>query len=77
MPFTEAGMRMEPAPSLPYANGTMPEATAQDEPPEDPATPLPRSHGLLQVPFSTGSVATLAPNSGRFALAITITPAAL
>ena len=32
----EAGIRMEPPPSLACASGTMPEATAAAAPPDDP-----------------------------------------
>ncbi len=35
-PQHDAGMRMEPPPSLAWATGTMPDATAAAEPPEDP-----------------------------------------
>jgi hypothetical protein len=35
-PQKAAGMRIEPAPSLPTATGIMPAATAAAEPPEEP-----------------------------------------
>ena len=35
-PQHEAGMRIDPAPSLACATGSMPDATAAAEPPEDP-----------------------------------------
>ncbi len=45
-PQQALGMRMEPPPSEPVASGTIPAASAADEPPEDPPGPLDRSNGL-------------------------------
>lgn len=45
-PQLEAGMRIEPPPSLPWAPGTMPAATAAPEPPDEPPGVREVSHGL-------------------------------
>src|ERR1700758_5018 len=44
-PQTLDGMRMEPPPSLPWAAGARPAATAAAAPPLDPPADLDRSHG--------------------------------
>src|ERR671917_2314436 len=46
MPQNEAGMRTEPAPSLPCASGPRPAATAAAAPPLDPPAVRPSCHGL-------------------------------
>ena len=45
-PQTLAGMRIDPAPSLPGAAGASPEATAAAAPPLDPPADRDRSHGV-------------------------------
>ena len=45
-PQQEAGMRTEPPPSEPWAIGTIPAATAEPEPPDDPPLVCLRFHGL-------------------------------
>ena len=45
-PHTLDGMRMEPPPSLPWAAGARPAATAAAAPPLDPPADLDRSHGV-------------------------------
>ena len=45
-PQTLAGMRIEPPPSLPCANGTSPAATAAAAPPLEPPADRSRSHGV-------------------------------
>ena len=45
-PQHAAGMRIDPPPSLACANGSMPDATAAADPPEDPPGVRERSHGL-------------------------------
>src|SRR5690606_34764243 len=62
MPQQLAGMRIEPPPSLPSANGTMPAATAAAEPPLDPPAIRERSHGLFVRPNSRLSVTPAWPN---------------
>ena len=49
-PQQAAGMRIEPPPSLAWATGTMPEATAAAEPPEEPPGVRSRSQGLRAGP---------------------------
>ena len=43
-------MRIEPPPSLPWATGTRPAATAAADPPEEPPGVRSRFHGLLVAP---------------------------
>ncbi len=45
-PHSAAGMRIDPPPSLPWARGTIPAATAAADPPEDPPEEWSRFHGL-------------------------------
>ena len=45
-PQQDDGIRIEPAPSLALAAGTMRAATAAAEPPLDPSATRPRSHGV-------------------------------
>ncbi len=63
-PQHEAGMRMEPPPSLACANGTMPLATAAAAPPLDPPGERLVSHGLWVAPQASGSVVGTLPSSG-------------
>ena len=49
-PQQDAGMRMEPPPSLAWATGTMPAATAAAAPPDEPPAVRSRFHGLRVVP---------------------------
>jgi hypothetical protein len=46
-PQTLDGMRMDPPPSLPWAAGARPAATAAAAPPLDPPADLVRPHGVL------------------------------
>ena len=68
-------MRIEPPPSLPWAIGTMPAATAAAEPPEEPPGVRPWSHGLRVAPVWRGSVVGRIPNSGMFVMPTTTKPA--
>ena len=45
-PQHEAGIRIEPPPSEPWATGTSPAATAAAAPPEEPPAIRVRSHGV-------------------------------
>ncbi len=45
-PHALAGMRMDPPPSLPWAAGARPAATAAAAPPLDPPADRARSHGV-------------------------------
>src|SRR6266516_3961699 len=67
-PQHAAGMRVEPPPSLPWAIGTMPAATAAAEPPLEPPGVRPRSHGLRVGPWRRDSVVGRIPYSGRAVL---------
>ena len=68
-------MRIEPPPSLPWAAGARPAATAAAAPPLDPPGVRAVSHGLRQGPFSSDSVTAVRPSSGVFVFPITTKPA--
>src|SRR5580700_375701 len=55
-PQHEAGMRIEPPPSVPCAIGSMPAATAAAAPPLEPPALYARFQGLRVGPNSRGSV---------------------
>jgi len=74
-PQHEAGVRIEPPPSLAWAAGTMPLATAAAAPPDDPPGLRVRSQGLRVGPKATGSVVAARPNSGVFDLPKRTSPA--
>ena len=57
-------MRMEPPPSLPWAIGSSPAATAAAEPPLEPPGERTSSHGLSVGGWMSGSVIGIAPYSG-------------
>src|SRR5205809_4527907 len=76
-PQQAAGMRMEPPPSLAWATGTTPEATAAAEPPEEPPGVRFTSQGFLAGPYNRDSVTGGKPNSGTFVLAKGMKPARL
>src|SRR5438874_7155700 len=71
-----AGMRIEPAPSVPRASGPSPPATAAAPPPVDPPGVLVRSQGLRDSPKSGLSVEPRQANSGRFVRPTKIAPEA-
>src|SRR5690242_3979362 len=75
-PHSLAGTRIEPPPSLAWAIGTIRDATAAAEPPEDPPVEWAGFHGLRQGPYASGSVVTVVPNSGVLVRPTTTTPAA-
>ena len=77
MPQNAAGMRIEHPKSVPWAIGSMPEATATAEPPEEPAGLKAGFHGLRVGPNSTLLVLAPQANSGVLVLASTMAPAAL
>ena len=60
----EAGIRIDPPPSLAPATGTIPAATAAAEPPDGPAGVLLHCQGYRVAPYNSGSVIPFAPNSG-------------
>ena len=74
-PQHEAGIRIEPPPSLAWATGTMPEATAAALPPEEPPVVRVVSHGLRAGPNRSGSVTGRIPISGVLVLPTMIAPA--
>ena len=74
-PQQDAGIRIDPPPSLACAIGTMRAATAAAEPPLDPPVVLSKSQGLWAGPNRCGSVVAVKPNSGVFVLATMIRPA--
>ena len=49
-PLFEAGIRIEPPPSLAWAMGTMPAATAAPEPPLEPPVDRLVSQGFFEAP---------------------------
>src|SRR5918912_557843 len=55
-PQNDAGMRIEPPPSVPSAPGTMPAATAAPDPPLEPPGVRSVAHGLRVVPYTVFSV---------------------
>ena len=75
-PQQDAGIRIEPAPSLPCAIGTAPAATSAAAPPLDPPTPRCRSHGLRVGPCLTDSVEKLIAISGTVVKPKVTSPAA-
>ena len=68
-------MRIEPPPSLPWAIGTMPAATAAAAPPDEPPGVRAVSHGLRAGPKRRGSVTGRIPNSGMLVLPTITKPA--
>src|ERR1700758_4021113 len=63
-PQAEAGMRIEPPPSLACATGTMRAAPAAAAPPDEPPEECARFQGFLVGPCSLDSVVGIRPNSG-------------
>src|ERR1700722_5607577 len=78
-PVKQHGMRIEPPPSVPSANGVMPAArdAAPPAPALDPPGVLPRFQGLAVIPVSGLSPTGLQPNSLVVVLPIRMAPAAL
>src|SRR6516165_229586 len=74
-PQHEAGIRMEPPPSPPWAAGTMPDATAAADPPEEPPVECSVFHGLREAPKRRGSVVGRMPSSGVLVFPHTTNPA--
>src|ERR1700754_1959988 len=67
-PQHDAGVRIDPPPSDACAAGTMPAATADAEPPDEPPGVRSRFQGLRVAPKSTGSVVQARPSSGVLVL---------
>src|SRR5438105_8319097 len=63
-PQHDAGILMEPPRSLASARATMPDATAEALPPDDPPADSSGSHGLRVAPKRAFSVTGRRPSSG-------------
>ena len=74
MPQKLAGIRIDPAPSVPTASGPRPAATAAAAPPLDPPAVRPRSQGLWVTPVSGLSVTAFQPHSGVVVLPTSTAP---
>src|SRR5437763_16308923 len=74
-PQHEAGMRIEPPPSVPCASGSSPPATAAAAPPLEPPGGSDVSQGFRHAPFSSDSVCAIVPNSGVLVLPTMTKPA--
>ena len=74
-PQQAAGIRIEPPPSLPWATGTMPAATAAAAPPEEPPGVRSRSHGLRVGPKMRASLTGRIPYSGSVVVPTITNPA--
>src|SRR5690606_27695207 len=74
-PQQDAGMRIEPPPSVAWASGTMPDATAAAAPPDEPPEECSGFHGLRQGPRKSDSVVASRPNSGVLLLPTMMKPA--
>jgi hypothetical protein len=75
MPHHDAGMRIEPPPSVPSATGTRPAATAAALPPDDPPELRDVSNGLRVGPNSGLSHVPRKPITGLLVLPTMIAPA--
>src|ERR1700749_1056817 len=73
-PDAEAGIRIEPPPSLACATGRMRAATAAPAPPEEPPDECARFQGFRVGPNSRDSVVGINPNSGLELLPKMVTP---
>jgi hypothetical protein len=68
-------MRIDPPPSPAPAIGTIPAATAEADPPDEPPLLCFKFHGFRHAPQASGSVIPLIPNSGVFVRPKVIIPA--
>src|ERR1700756_3124992 len=73
-PDADAGIRIEPPPSLACVNGRMRDATTAPAPPEEPPDECARFQGLRVGPNSRDSVVGSNPNSGLELLPKIVTP---
>jgi|SRR5215813_7867000 hypothetical protein len=76
-PQHDAGVRIDPPPSLPLPTGHSPAATAAAAPPLEPPDVRSRFHGFRQAPFRIDSVNDRLPNSGVLVLPSSTNPASL
>src|ERR1700676_1161837 len=74
-PEAEAGIRIDPPPSLACATGRMRAATAAPAPPDEPPDECARFQGLRVGPCRRGSVVGIKPNSGLALLPKMVRPA--
>src|SRR5580700_9003034 len=74
-PEAEAGIRIEPPPSLAWATGRMRAATAAAAPPDEPPEECARFQGFRVGPNRRGSVVGSSPNSGLELLPKIVRPA--
>src|SRR5262245_44395314 len=74
-PQHDAGMRIDPPPSVACAAGTIPPATADAAPPLDPPDTCSAWQGLGHGPKNDGSVLVLVPKPGVFVFPTITTPA--
>ena len=74
-PQHDAGMRIEPPPSVACAAGTSPAASAAAAPPLEPPGVRSVFHGFRVAPLSSDSVNATVPNSGVFVLPTMTKPA--
>src|ERR1700759_4851594 len=74
-PQADAGMRMEPPPSLACATGSTRAATAADAPPDEPPEECARFQGFFVGPCKRGSVVGNSPISGLALLPKIVSPA--
>src|SRR5438477_10805091 len=75
-PLHDAGMRIDPPPSLACASGAIPDATAAPAPPLEPPGVCWVFHGLRVMPCASLSVYEIVPNSGEFVIPSSTKPAA-
>ncbi len=75
-PQIAAGIRSEPPVSEPVQTGSMSQASAAAEPPDEPPAISAGSNGLPVAPQTGLREFAPAPNSGTLVLAVTIAPAA-
>src|SRR5438876_600996 len=73
-PQAEAGIRIEPPPSLACATGRIRAATTAPAPPDEPPEECARFQGLRVGPCRRGSVVGIRPNSGLALLPKIATP---
>src|SRR5947209_17117627 len=75
-PHAEAGIRIEPPPSLACATGRIRAATAAAAPPDEPPEECAQFQGLRVGPNRRGSVVGINPNSGVELFPNIVTPVA-
>ncbi len=76
IPAHDAGIRIEPPPSVPMWSGPSPAAAAAEAPPLEPPGVRSRCHGLRVIPKTRLWVAPIQPNVGVLVLPSMMPPAA-